>query len=263
MNKNYHWSDEEKSYLKQNYGQIKTTELASILNRTVASIHGKAKQLNIKADLHKLFTKFTVNESYFSIPNINNCYWAGFIAADGCVSKKNLLEINLGKKDKCILERFIEQVDYKGVVKTNKGKTFDNVRIAISCPQWISDLNNNWNITKQKTGTLKPPNLTELEHKLSYIIGYIDGDGSVYKLKKEKHICLSICGNKEILEWISKTLFLLEDIDRYKETNLYYSCNIHQIRYVAKRARNLLNKLKNIKTPYKLERKWSIIDSMV
>lgn len=31
--------------------------------------------------------KYSYNDNYFRTPNLENSYWAGFIAADGCVYK--------------------------------------------------------------------------------------------------------------------------------------------------------------------------------
>ena len=46
--------------------------------------------------------KYNVNDNFFEKTDVLNCYWAGFIAADGCIiegKKQNQLSIGLAKKD--------------------------------------------------------------------------------------------------------------------------------------------------------------------
>ena len=54
------------------------------------------------------------NETFFEKPSRVNSYWAGFIAADGCVYR-NTLKITLSKKDKAHLEALSSQLneDYR------------------------------------------------------------------------------------------------------------------------------------------------------
>jgi len=42
--------------------------------------------------------KYECNESYFSVPNIENSYWAGFIAADGYINDRYDSSISLSGK---------------------------------------------------------------------------------------------------------------------------------------------------------------------
>ena len=58
--------------------------------------------------------KYNVNDCFFETPNIVNCYYAGFIAADGCIRKYKgkfvetySLSFGLSIKDKDFLTKNI------------------------------------------------------------------------------------------------------------------------------------------------------------
>lgn len=56
MTKRKRWSEEEEVYLIENYGKIDTKEIASKLQRTVASINWRAKSLNLSESRGKSWT---------------------------------------------------------------------------------------------------------------------------------------------------------------------------------------------------------------
>jgi hypothetical protein len=100
------WSKEELDILKDNYGKIKTTDLQVLLpKRTLITLRKRASQLNLKwKDVGLSRKKYIFNEIFFDKPTIQNCCWAGFIAADGCfINKSDGINIKLSIKDICIL----------------------------------------------------------------------------------------------------------------------------------------------------------------
>lgn len=221
--------------------------------------------------------KYSKNESYFSKPNLENCYWAGFIAADGCIRNRGesrQLVFCINQKDSEILYQFAKNTNYTGIIKNrtynrkpNTGFKQDKyysstLQISNAC-NWCKKLSIYWNITSSKSLTLQPPNLTELEHKLAYIIGYIDGDGHIgiylQKHHKQKHLELKIVGTKDILIWISDVLYTIENKQEYQKSKLVKNNNIYVLKYSRRRAYNLLKQLEKIQTPYRLSRKWDKI----
>ena len=47
------------------------------------------------------YFRYTKNEDFFSVPNLTNSYWAGFIAADGHLTSKGAtLQINIQARDR-------------------------------------------------------------------------------------------------------------------------------------------------------------------
>src|SRR3990167_2588137 len=175
---------------------------------------------------------YDYDENFFEIPNILNCYWAGFIAADGCVSKNNnRITIELDGKDKNHLIQFKNDVKFSGEVRD----------------------------IKSNPKSLKPPNLKNEELIKAFIIGYIDGDGSiVYPSKcKERKTIISIRGTEEVLKWI-KNYF-----DKWA-TPMNSWANLSGVRWDGKtfiyrinrkRAEKVINILIDLDVP-KLKRKW-------
>ncbi len=158
-------------------------------------------------------TRYSHNKNYFTVPNVENSYWAGFLAADGCIThdrKRPKLSIGLSRKDDDHLELFKGAIQYTGMVKyyTAKcdNKVYPTAHLALcGVDQVASDLKQNFCITPRKSLTLQPPlQLDNLRHIIAFIAGYIDGDGSIYT-PSDRHCdtSISLVGTKDILQWIA------------------------------------------------------------
>lgn len=256
--------------------KLSTIKIGKQLNCNHITIRNYLLKYNIPIrklnETNKGNIKYIKNKKYFSIPTIENCYWAGFIAADGCIQlNPDRLQIILSNKDKNILENFKNAVSYNGPIREvvrhykntkHKQKEYKESHLTINSSQIITDLNKIFNITIQKSLTLKPPNLTNLEHQLAYIIGYIDGDGSIClcnsKSSKDKQINLSILGTLELLNWMYQILHRLEN-PKYNPIKCTKQANIYRLKFVSIRAFKILKELEKVKTPFKLPRKWDNI----
>lgn len=245
-----------KEYLSQLYivEKLSTRKIAKILGCGTTSITNYLKKYNIEIRTNAKYTKYSKNESFFEEINNESCYWAGFIAADGCIRpEKNRLQIGLSIVDIDLLNSFCINCAYTGKIFSYKASCELSIGQAT---KWILDLKENFNITPRKSLTLQPPNLTELEHKLAYIVGYIDGDGSIYNTKRNG-IGLNIVGSQDIIKWISNTLSTIED-KKYQSLTVFKhkACNAYYLSCGNNRSKTLIEKLRNIHTPYKLARKW-------
>ena len=93
--------------------------------------------------------QYNVDDNFFNKPNIINCYWAGFIAADGCITgrNKNKLYIGLSSKDKQHLEVFKKTICFDGPILENiikRGdKEFHTSTISITSQKIADDLYKN------------------------------------------------------------------------------------------------------------------------
>lgn len=254
-------------YFIVNY--INSNKSASSIGKELGVHHNtvltelKKRQISIKT-VSEINSKYSKDDEYFTVPNIQNCYWAGFIAADGCVSdtlnQNPILCFGVQYTDRCILEEFKKQTRYTGKIYDRNYKFPSSVLNIYNAAIWANNLNKYWNITPRKSLTLIPPNITEMELQLAYIIGIIDGDGSVGLASSGragyKYLHLGITGTKELLIWITRILHGLED-KKYKiPTPRRGTGNIWQISYKNLRAKDILKQLAKITTPYKLERKW-------
>lgn len=149
-----------------------------------------------------------IDEDYFAIPNLENSYWAGFIAADGYISQQDgrsrQLIIGLEASDGHHLEKIKKSIgagkviEYKSKSSKN-GKTYFVARYRVSSDKICKDLEENFGVMTRKTFTLERP---ELDGDLAYafIAGYIDGDGSYRRDRSRPR--LTIVGTRDILSWI-------------------------------------------------------------
>lgn len=198
-----------------------------------------------------------VKDDYFSSPNMTNSYWAGFIAADGCIydpeEGQKQLSIILKSDDKSHLAKIAKEIapesniqTYRRAARDKRAETEES-RWRVSSDQIALDLSEHYNVGSRKSMTLKPPAGLSKECSLAYIAGYIDGDGSYFLNKGKPRI--SIVGTREILDYIvSET-----------EIHPYYECygTYHRAVYTAKKAQDLRNLYIDMDLPF-LDRKYKI-----
>lgn len=138
------------------------------------------------------------NEDFFSKPDLENSYWAGFIAADGCVldggERDNQLVIGLNSKDGYHLEKLKSSIR-AGKIDYHKSK----VRYRLSSNKVCDDLRRVFNITPRKSLALKPPKLNT-DCAYAFIAGYVDGDGCYRRDRTRPRI--TFVGTYEILSWM-------------------------------------------------------------
>ena len=204
--------------------------------------------------------KYKVQDDYFFNPNINNCYWAGFIAADGCIQQgSKYLTFGLQEKDLYILENFKKDLQFTGIISTTRKKmgrrVFKGNIIKINSPLICKDLKENFNIIPKKSLVLLPPKIVDKYYIKSFIIGYIDGDGTVDGHHGAR---LRIVGTHEVLTWMSK--FFNQEY-QIGVKNLQKTRNIWVLSIHTQQAMAVLKDL--YKHPVqKLERKWNKIPIM-
>ena len=137
------------------------------------------------------------NRTFFSTNTSESFYWAGFIAADGCVSgkKSKYLSMALAKKDHDHLEKFVKAIEFDRQIKKTS--------ISLCSKEMFNDLAR-FNIVPRKTKIYTFPEWL-VNHPLvnHFMRGYFDGDGSIYystnKPGFRKKLSISICGTKEFL----------------------------------------------------------------
>jgi hypothetical protein len=172
-----------------------------------------------KIPYNKKVRNYGVNDYSFSIDTEETFYWAGFLAADGCISiRKNYnnrnLILTLGEKDFEHLIKFKKFVNSNHPIKerlvrnslTNmKWSDRKTYTITIGSHQIVSDLTR-FNIVPRKTFIYNFPNWL-ITHPLvhHFMRGYFDGDGCFGSVvsnsgrKLLQHI-ISIRGNRKFLK---------------------------------------------------------------
>lgn len=213
-----------------------------------------ARQNRIRYNVSRTNTsKYTFDHGFFSSGKLQADYWAGFIAADGYISKNGrMLQLKLNERDKIALDRLKQDLMYSGEVTYVKNGNTNQYRISITgSGNLCRDLAEIYNIVNAKTFTLQPPNLNDPERIRAYIVGYIDGDGTIGNSNTFK---LSICSSLDLCEWIKRQMDLLFPAKNIAG-NISINHNIHTYTVYGKRGLNIARYL-NESPVWKLERKW-------
>lgn len=203
--------------------------------------------------------KYKVNQQFFDKTGQLQSYWAGFIAADGCLNaKKNCVSIRLNAKDRIHLENFKKAVEYTGPIRDVKPYGISNAQVLLQChsvSEWIESLNYYYSLTPNKSLTLMPPKHLSNDNIWSYIAGYIDGDGSI-SISPWR---IQLIGTKALLSWIKGHFDIAAPSDR-KLAQVIKSKKCKQYLYSvsSRRAEKILSMISNRDVPL-LERKWKII----
>ena len=167
---------------------------------------------------HKVPYTGTYNQEYWKDLDLIKCYFAGNIAADGCILHKNnskTLVISVAMKDEVLVDSYIRELDYKGTkIEAMSHSKFAPKEGLPYCRIQLRAFNKNadylkqhFNLAPQKTKRMGPTNISNDYLNLAYLMGYIDGDGTICCHKTQKGrfetISLSIIScSKPLMEWI-------------------------------------------------------------
>jgi intein/homing endonuclease len=166
---------------------------------------------------------YEVDEFFFEKEIEESFYWAGFIAADGCiVSNKNykskILELELCEKDLQHLLLFKSDIKSGHPIKEKMTKnSHKNInwndkisyRIRIGNYNLCSSLMK-YNIVSKKTKIYNMPDWL-ISHSLvrHFVRGYFDGDGCISKHSapnRKDDYKLAIAGNKDFLNNVANII---------------------------------------------------------
>lgn len=208
------WSKEEDGILTDRYPSTPVKFLLTYLpNRSESAILNRANVLRLKADWQKRLPykkyKHNTNHDFFNKETLSSCYWAGFISADGWIqSDRSKLGIKLAEKDINHIKRFRDEIETESpiAIKTQKsfGVTRKYAEICVYSHKIIKSLNENFNIADRKTLINQPPTIKCSDCKVAFIVGLLDGDGSVYKVGNGFRT--TFLGTKAMLEWVKVIL---------------------------------------------------------
>src|SRR3989304_1937567 len=155
--------------------------------------------------------------NFFSLDNQNSFYWAGFLAADGCILDKKgptkIISLALAKKDKAHIEKFKDAIAannpiYDYLIKNSKRNARWNdtwkSEIKITSYKLCEDLVR-FNVVPRKSKIYTFPKWL-ISHELvnHFMRGYSDGDGSFFfntaKNKVTKQLYFNLRGTQGFLE---------------------------------------------------------------
>lgn len=167
--------------------------------------------------------KYSLNDDFFSDKSLRSVYYAGFIAADGNISSKYpQLTIAVSSKDKEFLSNL--QHDINSTYSIHEGiqrGEFPYCSICYTSDKICNDLKELYGIIPNKSLILNPPVNLSSKQKDCFIMGLIDGDGSIMLSKnadKQKRLVISCVGTIEMMSFV-KARF--EEILGESTSNLY------------------------------------------
>lgn len=275
INEGKKWDLLSKNFLIDNYNKVPISEIAEKLQRTEYGVYRKATKLKLlnKSENVKLKRKikgYTLDENFFETPNLLNSYWAGFLAADGCIDPtRNRIVFGLSEKDAFHLDRFKNDINFNG--KTTERRSVCNISdsiekhvfysIEITSKKLCEDLYKNFNISGNKTKKLEPPSLNKNLNQ-AYCIGFIDGDGSIMN-RQDGVLFFSIIALENICEWVKQQFIdiIASNEDKIRLSNIKIiqpkHTNVVKVLKFSNQTycTEILKYLKQIDVP-KLERKW-------
>lgn len=245
------WDETSIDIVRELYGKIPVKEIRRLHlpEFTEAAIRCCAKRISVTNESNRI--KYSHDENFFSTRTPISDYWAGFIAADGCVySGESTIGIHLCIDDREHLVRFANDTEFTGVVDDRPKENSSRVRIH-SAKKWIRDLRSNYNITERKSLNLTFPCL---DNPFPFILGYIDGDG--YIGIDNGYLCFSMVGTCAFLSSV-KDVFDAQ-FPGTKRLAIVGKADANLFRYGIKgvRALKILSYLLSLPVP-KLGRKWS------
>ena len=207
------WSENEKYIIIERYNNGESSlQIAKDYNVTASSICGLLRRNGCVLRSNKINSrKYSFNENYFkNIDTAEKAYWLGFIAADGYVQTHNsyttkYIGITLAEKDIKHLEKFKTSIEYTGPIKIYNYHGYTDskgAKILLCSENMYNDLVIH-GIVEHKSNILNRPNIPK-KFAGAYILGYFDGDGSIYAT--EKSCGIKFVGTDDILNYIIEYL---------------------------------------------------------
>lgn len=129
------------------------------------------------------------DDKFFDDPNELNSYWAGVLAADGCIqSYRDTVLLGISAVDIDVLESFVGAIKYQGKIRRYPNRRDNLAVVGISGDNIVKNLARNFSIVRKKTYTLRPPKICSEKCIRSYIRGFMDGDGCITGYGCKRHL---------------------------------------------------------------------------
>lgn len=210
--------------------------------------------------------KFKINETKFDNYTNESAYWAGFLAADGNlrIAKGNIYQVRLylKKSDSTHLLKFKEflQADHK----VSLSPTYDRCSFEFSNERIYKKLGELYNITANKSLTLKYPEQLPLEFERHFIRGIFDGDGCITegfwnKNSRTASVSITIVSTEDVINHIFKYAEKILGPITYMPSNHAVTKGVKVFNLCIRQGLQFLEHLyEDSEEPVRLDRKYSI-----
>lgn len=208
------WTKEEIDFLKNNYLKMTNKEIGEKINRTTHAVQIKLSKLGWKRPEQYYYDK----DFFKEINTEEKAYWLGFLYADGyvCLNKKNgnsEVGIELSAIDIDHLRKFNKSIhgNVEPIIRKERKTNMDSkngiASFRLYCTSMVKDLINQ-GCVQNKTFLISFPKFSSKEIMWTFIRGFFDGDGCIYKDKNRNFIGFNFTsGSKKFLEGLQKFLY--------------------------------------------------------
>ena len=273
------WNSKDLIIIKENHNKKTLPQIYKMLSKNDISYSGfraKCQRMGLfRGEGLKLPNKNTFDLEYWKKPTLMNAYLAGFIAADGSLfidkSNNHCFSVKVSVKDEHIIDLFKKELKYSGPKKyiNHKSPNSNNISKCVyitlfSFNKNFEYLKNHYNLTPLKTKRIGPINLKEKDLILSYLIGSIDGDGTIaMRTTKQNgreypspylHICSA---SKKFVDWFKEKMdeYYPPLTKRNPKVAKVEKDNLYRWTVGGLRAAIIINSMRKINVP-KFKRKW-------
>ncbi len=180
-------------------------------------------------------TKYDLDDNFFkNVDTEQKAYVLGFIASDGSISKTGEISIEIKNIDKEILEKIRDVVCKDVPVRDDKPEVGDHSLVRFCSKTMVKDVCKWLKISPgKKDSKVKMPNI-EQELQWHFVRGFFDGDGSIRKKKKNRHIDCNIATYSDSLR---------SSIEKLSNSDCTNNIKNKQIAWYGNNARQFLDKL--------------------
>ena len=259
--RNKRWLKYEDEYLKEHYHATDKDKLVEVLDRSWDAIKLRSEMLKLNRS-HDF-----IRESEMSIlldGSNQTLYWLGFLLADGYFNfKSKRIQLTLAIKDLEHLKMYGKYINCNNInlITTNNScnMSIQNIDIFDKIKDYLKLTNSNKTLNPN---IWKDLNLTK-EQMFCLIIGFIDGDGCILKLKNRKDINIRIQIHST---WLNNLIFIEDFIYDYlniEKDKTFSKINNAGYASLCLSRQSIVNGLKsevNRLCLNVLERKWNTIN---
>ncbi|GAB1149569.1 MAG: hypothetical protein SwBeaBPW_38650 [Shewanella algae] len=244
------YTDDEVALMYKLANTMSYKNMAQYFNRSASSIKRQFNKLGIRNDLRSNYKRLTtLNDSVFNEITPESSYWAGLLAADGCLKKHGrAFSIELQAKDELHLGKLLEYLESDGCVGYRSIKEMDGrnlyASLNVTSTEIIEALKSNFNLKPKKSLDLEPPIIKEIKCREAFMLGLFDGDGNISRTVDGQLVAGFTTASKNMALWF------LEEVKRIlgksehpittrknEKGNEYYHIPLHTLeasRFLAK-----------------------------